>query len=72
MDAISQKIPIENFGINNKEEKFIKLENNNNNNNNNKILIILIINQKKIIILIILKLIIKNEVYQILRLEMII
>ena len=38
LDAISQKIPIENLGINNKEEKFIKLENNNNNNNNNKIL----------------------------------
>ena len=30
LDAVSQKIPIENFGINNnKEEKFIKLENTN-------------------------------------------
>ena len=28
LDAISQKIPIEHFEINNKEEKFIKLENN--------------------------------------------
>ena len=29
LESISQKIPLENFGINNKDERYIKLENNN-------------------------------------------